>query len=193
MAYHVYHTEAIVLGSAPRGEANKRINLFTKELGLIGAVAQGVRLEKSKLRYSLEPFSLGIYAVVRGKNTWRVTDAEISRNVFYDLKENREVSILVAKILSLAERLLPGEEKNQELFNIIKEGIEFLYTSKTDLTSVEYIIVFKMLINLGYGGHAVKLEQFVKTPLSYELIAKVPEFRQELLTEINRSIRESQL
>ena len=41
--YHLYHTGAVVVGSSPSGEASKTILLFTRELGLVSARAQGVR------------------------------------------------------------------------------------------------------------------------------------------------------
>ena len=54
MAHHVYTTPAYLIESTPSGEANKSYLLFTKDLGMIRATAQGVRLLKSKLRYSLQ-------------------------------------------------------------------------------------------------------------------------------------------
>ena len=45
----IYHTKAVILRSQPVGEANKRYWLFTEELGLVVAVATGVRKHASKL------------------------------------------------------------------------------------------------------------------------------------------------
>ena len=55
--HHIYTTKAIIIKSLPLGEANKIYFLLTKDLGFIKASAQGVRLDKSKLKGHLEDFS----------------------------------------------------------------------------------------------------------------------------------------
>jgi recombinational DNA repair protein (RecF pathway) len=49
--YQKYHTEAIVLGSIERGEADRTIALMTRDFGLVRARASAVRSETSKMRY----------------------------------------------------------------------------------------------------------------------------------------------
>lgn len=74
---HTIHTTpALVVGSKPNGEASKLIFLFTREFGLITAVAQGIRFEKSKLRYCAQDYNLGIFSLVKGKEFWRLVGAE---------------------------------------------------------------------------------------------------------------------
>ncbi len=51
------------------------MSIFTRELGLVRATAQGIRLEKSKLRYSSQLYSFGIFSFVHGKEFWRLTSA----------------------------------------------------------------------------------------------------------------------
>ena len=38
--HHIHHTNALILGSKAKGEANKVFTLLTRELGVIHAVAQ---------------------------------------------------------------------------------------------------------------------------------------------------------
>ena len=66
--HHIYHTEAFVLGSRNVGEANKMLSLYTRELGLVYAHAQGIRLGKSKLRFGLQDFSHATVDLVQGKD-----------------------------------------------------------------------------------------------------------------------------
>ena len=44
--HHIYETNAFVLKNIPHGEADAMLTLFTEELGLIRALAQGIRYEK---------------------------------------------------------------------------------------------------------------------------------------------------
>ena len=73
--HHLHHTEAYVLGSSPKGEDSKLLRLYTRELGLVYAHAQGVRKLSSKLRFTLQDFSLATVDLVRGREIWRVTTA----------------------------------------------------------------------------------------------------------------------
>ena len=105
--HNIYTTEGFILKSVNFGEANKYFFIFTKDFGLIKATAQGVRLLKSKLRYSLEDFSFTQVSIVRGKEVWRITSAQKISGLNYLL--------LISKIFSLLLRLLHGEEKNDRL------------------------------------------------------------------------------
>ncbi len=55
--HHIYHTEGIILGSKNYGEAGKYYSIFTRDLGMIYASAQGVRKMSSKLRFILQDFA----------------------------------------------------------------------------------------------------------------------------------------
>jgi recombinational DNA repair protein (RecF pathway) len=52
--HHIYTNPAFIVHSSPYGEAGKFLLLFTKDFGMIGAVAQGIRLTQSKLRYHIQ-------------------------------------------------------------------------------------------------------------------------------------------
>ncbi len=71
-----YGTDAIMLASRERGEADAYLIFFTKDLGRVSAVATGVRLAKSKLRGHLTLFTPLRLMLTRGSTVWRLIDAE---------------------------------------------------------------------------------------------------------------------
>ena len=73
--HHMYHTEGIILGSRNYDEAGKYYSIFTRDLGMIQASAQGVRKMSSKLRFILQDYSYVKVDLVKGKDFWRVTSA----------------------------------------------------------------------------------------------------------------------
>ena len=87
MSYTVYWSEAVILGHAPFGEANKYIHVFTREFGLISARMQGVRTLHSKLRYHTQDYSIARVALIRGRDLWRLTNALEVSNVDLLLRE----------------------------------------------------------------------------------------------------------
>lgn len=196
MSHHVYNTEGFVLESASHGEANKTYSLFTRELGRIRASAQGVRLLKSKLRFSLQDYSFVKISLVRGKEFWRITNAGVIKPVHTDFQTDKFALRIVSRIFLLLRRLVPEEEKNEELFEMLSGSLVFLSEHKLSLdesTSAETILVIRVLSILGYMGDTPKLARFSRDPLSMDEIAAMKPVRAEAIREINAALRETQL
>ena len=153
MSHHRYQTEALILGSTSVGEANRFIDMFTKDLGRVRAVARSVREERSKLRFSLQDFSISDVSLVRGKEVWRIVGAENQFNFHNELKGRIEERNTIVRLLSLLKRLLNGEEENTVLFRVISDSLSFLRTTtlnKEELNSFECLVALRVLYNLGY-------------------------------------------
>lgn len=198
MAHHVYNTQGFIIESIHSGEANKFYTIFTRELGMIRATAQGVRLLKSKLRFSLQEFSHVHLSIVRGKEIWRITNAKSESNLFSTHKHQKEIVYVLAQIFSLLKRLIPGEEKNEHLFSVLHEAFEFLRTSQVsyeteDIQAFERILVINILHNLGYMGNISSLVPFFGAPWSQTLLEEMKKYKKSALQEINRAIKATQL
>lgn len=192
--YNIYTTPGFVVGSKPRGEAGKIIFIFTRDFGMVTAVAEGIRLEKSKLRYSLQDYSFGTFSLVRGREFWRLTSGaeQVIDLIKIDSKQ------LVARIALLLRRFLHGEENHPELFDCIRDGIQFLEKTpnitEEQLKTLESVIVFKMLELLGYVGKDIILKDKLKQDLfSVELLNELASKRVVINQHINKALRESHL
>jgi len=183
--HHLYTTPSFIIYSSPYGESGKFLLLFTKDFGMIGATAQGIRLIQSKLRYHTQDYSFSNISIVRGKDIWRITGAEAHDSI--------KPSSLHIKILKLLKRLLHGEEKNEKLFDIV----ELLYTfsiDEKDFDIVEYLTVLRILYTLGYIRNTEKLEGFlVDCQISDEILEKVKSSKSHIIQIINSALKESQL
>lgn len=194
MSYHLYQTRGFILKSADTGEANKVFFIFTEKLGLISASAQSVRKISSKLRYALRDLSFARLSLIRGKTTWRLTDAE--ELVSFSLDTETEKIKVFAGILSLVFRLVLGEGEDPELFSILFDSLSFLKNAELSLEEIkgaETLIVLKILSSLGYVGENQNLALFIAAPLSKEVLNSFEPNRREALAEINRALEESQL
>jgi recombinational DNA repair protein (RecF pathway) len=124
-----------VLSYAPRREADRVYSILTRDFGLIRATALGVRKESSKLRGALEPLVISNISLVRGKEFWRITSAEVVSLVR---------SLALHKPLALMQQLVQGEAQNAELYDVI----ESVVMSGGEVDEVD--LVAKMLLYLGY-------------------------------------------
>lgn len=69
--------QAIVVARRERREADMRIDLFTREFGLIRATAQGIRKAAAKLRGHLEFAASVDILFVQGRSGYRLTSAAL--------------------------------------------------------------------------------------------------------------------
>ena len=192
--YHIFHTEGIVLGSKNFGETGKYYSVFTRDLGMVYASAQGVRKMSSKLRFILQDFAYLKIDLVQGKDFWRVTSAS-KTNKLEQLTKNPRTLKVFNNITKLLKRLLAGVERNDVLFTDLVNGLSILEKAKTneELRNLEAIIVLRILSNLGYIGGDEKLQSIVKSPFEENLIFEAIKSRRQILSEINKALKETHL
>lgn len=194
MAHHRYQTEAIVFGSVPRGESNRAFFLFTKEIGLISASAQGVRKLSSKLQSSLSDFGHADIDLIRGQDIWRIVDAQ-ERTPPY-LQGRMEHTRVFARATRLVRRLVHGERKEEVLFSDLCQFRAFLTReelSPLECRGAEIAMTIKALIHLGYGGGGEHTERIAMEPFSRALLSLASTHSRTLVPFINARLRESHL
>lgn len=192
--HHIYHTEGIILGSRNYGEAGKYYFIFTRDLGMIYAHAQGVRKMSSKLRFVLQDFSYLKIDLIQGAHFWRLTNAS-KTNMLEQLSKNKDKLAVFSNIANLLKRLLAGVEKNEELFIDLIHGLSILekIEKKEDLRNIEVVIVLRILNNLGYIGGDEILQNLIKSPFEENLIFEISKSRGQVLHQINKALKETHL
>ena len=165
------------MGSRNYGEAGRTYYIFTRDLGMIHASAQGVRKMSSKLRFVLQDFAYLRVDLVQGKDFWRVTSASKTGELEKITKQKENFKIF-SNIARLLRRLLPGTEPNEPLFEAVFSGLARLEAagSKEDLEGAELDLVFVILGRLGYLEAGEKART-----------------RREAVSLINRILRETHL
>ena len=197
MSHTKYQTEGIVLGGYDFGEANRYFNIFTKDFGLIGARAQGIRELKSKLRYNLQDLSYSKISLIRGRNAWKVTGAHEIKNISKSFSNDSLKIQTSVRVLSFLRRMLSGEARNDLLFDIIINGLSHLERddlSEKDIGNLEILLILRVLNNLGYLNSLGSFSDFIKSPLyDRDMLEGLEKVRVKAVKEINYSIEASQL
>lgn len=193
--HHIHHTHGFILSSRNRGEANKMLTIYTREMGLVRAVAQGVRLHKSKLRFTLQDFSYVNVDLVRGKEFWRVTSAKHISSFAFARKETDSI-LMIARISKLIERLCDGEESNKEIFD---DYIQALYLlddeniSRESRQALELHLVLRIMNSLGYIGDSEILSKYLSSSFNHDKTEMLLKERSSIISYINKALNESQL
>jgi len=197
--YDIQTTPGLIIDSRAYGEAGKTLSIFTRDFGLVRAVAQGIRLEKSKLRYQTQNYSFGIFSLVKGKEYWRLVGAQ-EWKVDDDVSPEKKKSSLaiIAPVSLILRRLLQGEQAHSELFQCIESFANFIRSTTgfddEQLKTLESFMVLRILYRLGYVSDALNSEVELKSDnLSLELINELNSKRAEINRHINRALKESHL
>lgn len=192
MAYHRYQSSGLVLGRLPNGEANYLYRILTPDLGLIRVLGQGVRLEKSKMRFHLPLYALTNFGLVKGREYWRLAGAQEAEVV------NKAQRRLFSRLSLIVLRLLGEGEPNNKLFNDFSQAYLILADKRQiveeELTMLETFLLIRLLFNLGYLADSDLVRGVVKTEdFSWlEVLALIPNKR-TLIQLINQSLLASGL
>lgn len=146
----LHKTDGIILSHHDIGEADKIINIFTKNYGKISISARGVRLQKSKLRGHINTGSHVRIVFVEGNEFLRLTDIEECDNFLR--KYSNESAKLFAYSVALINRMIQGSDKDEGVWDLF---YGFLKTLDSDILLASPDVLKKMfgvrlLHRLGY-------------------------------------------
>lgn len=196
MSHDLIITKAFVLRSSDVSEASRILDLYTEKLGLVSARAQGVRLHKSKMKYSLQSLSFTFVSLIRGREYFRIVNSQEPED-FSKIFKNKKSRELVARIFGLMSRLINGEEPNQALFDHIYKTFTFIKNrelSDKQLSNLEVVIDLNILHLLGYLPEGEKLKTFISFgEWNESILDDIVSVRNEAVFAIKRSFDESQL
>lgn len=193
--HHIYHNHGFILDSRNIGEANKMLVIYTREMGLVRCAVQGVRLNKSKLRFALQDFSYVKVDLVRGRDLWRVTSAT-SINSFPYARKDKQALLLIARISKLIERLCDGEEPNTKIFDDFVQALYILDDESVAISTREALelhLVLRIMNTLGYIGESSIISDYLSLPFDQIKTDDLLKERKSIIAHINKAISESGL
>ena len=178
----IYHTDAFIVGSTPRGEANRLYVLLTSDMGVLSAVSQGVRLEKSKLRYSLQDFSYARIDLVRGKDVWRITSATPIETFARVYQSERGMRFL-KNLEKLMRRLVRGEVAHPTILSDVLDVLRFFNKQESQIihAPVELTLFLRILHTLGYVSPTKVFEEYLGAPFQPERIQEATFPKKEVI------------
>ena len=132
MAVH-YRTQGIFVKISARGEADEFFAVYTKDFGRLKILGKAIKKITSKLKGGASLFYLSEIEFIQGKSHKTLTDAiliESFRNVRKDLVKLR----IAHKIAQVLDELVPKEEKDEQIWQLLSETFHRLDTTPTPPT-----------------------------------------------------------
>lgn len=139
----------IIVSVTAYGETSLILNVFTKDLGIIGVMAKGAKNIKSKLRGYVMPFTFGYFYIYYKENKLSTLKEVDIIDQFKNIHEDITLISYLNYIVSLSYECYK-ESKVNNIFNIMIEGLKKI-DDKLDPMVISNIIEVKYLDYLGVG------------------------------------------
>lgn len=120
-----YQTEAILLATRDWGVADRMVTLFSKEYGIVTAMAYGARKPKSKLGGSLQAFVHLHLAMTNGKGMDSVKQCEVQTS-FREIREDLTRLAYANFIAELATGLWPERQSEPAAYDTLLSLLQLL-------------------------------------------------------------------
>jgi DNA repair protein RecO (recombination protein O) len=146
----VYRSKGIVLRSIRYGEADRILDLYTRDAGLVSAIAKGIRRTKSRFGARLEPLSCVDFMAYHGRTLDTVTQAEVLRS-FRSVREDLARFEAAAGMVRCVRALSGGDGADRRVFNLLYNGLGALETRDSGFEAVEASFGLKLSILAGYA------------------------------------------
>src|ERR687892_87329 len=146
----VYRSKGIVLRSIRYGEADRILDLYTLDSGLVSAIAKGIRRTKSRFGARLEPLSCVDFVAYHGRSLDTVTQAETLRS-FHGIREDLARFKAAAGMVGSVRALSGGDEADRRVFNLLYNALDTLETSDSGFENIEAALGIKLSILAGYA------------------------------------------
>jgi DNA repair protein RecO (recombination protein O) len=155
MIPHGYINEGFVLKRRNFGEADRILDIYTKEKGKISLLAKGIRRPSSRKRGHLEIFSKIKFQVISGSHMGIMTEVE-TLDGFKQVRESmKRVSLAYYFVEVLSKAVHEGDE-NIEVYNLFSGVMEKLKSTKR-LKDLRIEFITNLLKILGYWPKDEKL------------------------------------
>ncbi len=129
--------EAIVLRRRDSCESDRRLTIFSRELGKIEVVAKGAKKSTSRLRGSSEPLSMAAYTYAEGKKQRFVTTAQ-PRSAFHGLRLDFDRLNLALSWGETLGQVVPYEHPFEEVFDLCIQVLRYLETVDAPMVALAW-------------------------------------------------------
>src|SRR5215203_3672713 len=146
----LYKSKGIVLRSMRYGEADRILDLYTPERGLVSTIAKGIRRTKSRFGGRLEPLSCVDFLAYGGRTLDTITQAEVLRS-FHGVREDLARLEAAAGMVGSVRALSGGDEADRRVFNLLYNGFDALERGDSGFDSVEAAFGLKLSMLAGYA------------------------------------------
>lgn len=148
-----YRTNGVMIKKKDLGEADQLFTIYTKDFGKLEILGKAIRKITSKLRSGADIFYLSDIEFIQGKTHKTLTDAVLIEK-FENVRKDLGKLKITYKIADIFNGLVKGQEKDETLWNLLKETFQRLNTcslSTVNCSLIYYYFLWNLVSLLGYA------------------------------------------
>ncbi len=147
--FRSFRATAVVVRHNDWGEADRLLTLYTREQGMVRALAKGVRKITSRKAGHLQPFTHITVQLAKGRDLLIVTQAE-TINAFLPLHDSLTKTGYAAYVIELLYRFSYEEEGgNPTLFKLLVETLDRIEKEEVAWLAIRYYEM-RLLDSVGF-------------------------------------------
>ncbi len=133
---------AMVIGTRPIGENDRRVVLLTRELGRISAFAKGARRPNSALVAATDLFVFGTFRIYAGRDSYTLVEAS-PQNYFPWFRTHIEASLLGQYFCEVLEYCTRENNDESQLLLLLYQTLRALESEKFSARLVRAVFELK--------------------------------------------------
>lgn len=147
--------KGIVVKAQDFKDSDKIVTIFSAELGLISARVRGVKKDKAKLVFAVQPFAFVEFMLVKSGNLYTCINAT-SIDQFFNLTSDFDNYILMLACLEVCYKTVKENSPEQDLFLLLLKTLKSVCYENLNAM---YAFIKFMLGALKYLGFELKTKQ----------------------------------
>jgi DNA repair protein RecO (recombination protein O) len=149
----ILKTEGIVLKTFDFRETSRIAAFFTRDFGKVKGVLKGIRRDPKKFGSSVEKFSVNdiVYYQYRNSDIHLVSHCDM-KDFFSGLRQDLERMTAASYACELIDALMPVEEQNIEIYDLMQSFLKSLQSTK-DISRLVATFQIKILPLSGFQPH----------------------------------------
>ena len=153
-----YGTKAFVFKKSDRNESDRLFSVFTSDFGRLDIFAKAIRKNISKLRSGIDIFFMSEIEFIQGKKRKTLTDANVIEK-FKNISKNLNKFEVANKIGQFLDNFIKGEEKDENMFNLVNEMFIKLNNHPIGVKSYSLIYYYFLLNALSLLGYHPEVQK----------------------------------
>ena len=141
-------TRAVLLRAHPFGETSRVLRFLTRDKGILGVMAKGVRKVRSRKGGHLEPFMVVSLQLAKGRS-WDIVSQAEAQQAYSKLRENLEMIGYASYAVELVDKFVYDEEENTPVFTLLNQTLTRLNRGDDPLLVMRYFEI-RLMDVLGF-------------------------------------------
>ncbi len=161
----ILKSEAIVLKSFDFRETSRIVTFFTRDYGKVKGVLKGIRKDPKKFGSSVDRFTVNdiVYYHYSRSDLHLISHCDL-KQFFFPVRGDYKRSVAANYALELVDTILPVEQSNLKVYELLLDYLKELETIK-DIDKLVHIFQIKVLLHSGFRPHldsCVKCQKKIK-------------------------------